>query len=887
MILTALRLQEVGPFLDGVCLTGLSPGLNLLAGPNERGKSTLLRALQAVFREPYSATNKAVRALRSYHGGAPMIEVEFQLGQDRWLLRKQFLAGKSALLMNLDTQTRWRNADAENQLESLVGETTAMVPDGLLWVAQTKSFSMPEGRQTANLSASLAAFIEQEATLASGGGKALKVRELIAERLGELVTEKTLKPRKGGALAKAQDEFAALEVTLGDVDARFELYRDKHRRLQELITEERALANPERGQRMIEERAQANAAFEAARVARERLDALHYKAQAAQATLDAKTKQFDDLQSRQKQISQLKTRLGKLQEQIEVETATVVRLQELGQQGEACLQDLRRKMAEAETSLQRLVADEAYQAALSAASELEARLARAKHAEAEAHQLNEEIAGLSVSDARVEQARDLAVEGQRLAALQDAQAATIGIQYEPDPGGVFEIDGRSLSEGETIVADQPVEIVVGGVGRLAVRPGNEAEHARLTNLREANRDALKTLLAQMGVSDVAEASRLLVEKHHLMRRADAATAMFSALAPDGLAALETELANVRPSPNGDPAGPVISETQAEVKCRIAELGENLKAQHGALETLQGDIVAARLREQHTRSSIENAEQQLQVLVQDAELDDDAQGALLREVQAAQAFHVDAHRTYEDWAAACPDGQTLEQLQQEVDRHRTLAETTAQSLKDVQLEIAAIEGHLEADREADIAFKQETLTAAFREAGRRLDDIQLEADALQLLLSELDRAAGEKKGRVLQPVLDRAQPLITELLGDGAVHLDGPLSVTGLKRGRSLEPLAQLSDGTREQISVLVRLAYARLFADRGHAIPIILDDALVFSDDERLSTLFDLLSRSAMHHQVLIFTCHDRAFEPLVAQFGGKRLALSAWGSVNPATLDS
>jgi len=58
------------------------------------------------------------------------------------------------------------------------------------------------------------------------------------------------------------------------------------------------------------------------------------------------------------------------------------------------------------------------------------------------------------------------------------------------------------------------------------------------------------------------------------------------------------------------------------------------------------------------------------------------------------------------------------------------------------------------------------------------------------------------------------------------------AVTGLRRnGSEAEDLQRLSGGIQEQIAVLVRLAMGPLLAEQGHEVSIILDDALVFSDD--------------------------------------------------------
>jgi len=81
--------------------------------------------------------------------------------------------------------------------------------------------------------------------------------------------------------------------------------------------------------------------------------------------------------------------------------------------------------------------------------------------------------------------------------------------------------------------------------------------------------------------------------------------------------------------------------------------------------------------------------------------------------------------------------------------------------------------------------------------------------------------------------------------------------------RPSELFERLSDGTQEQIAVLVRLAMAAMLAERGQAVPVILDDALVYCDDDRIQRMFDALSRAGKHQQIIVLTCRLRTFSPL------------------------
>ena len=60
--------------------------------------------------------------------------------------------------------------------------------------------------------------------------------------------------------------------------------------------------------------------------------------------------------------------------------------------------------------------------------------------------------------------------------------------------------------------------------------------------------------------------------------------------------------------------------------------------------------------------------------------------------------------------------------------------------------------------------------------------------------------------------------------------------------------------------MLTRLAFADLLGEHGKQSPIILDDALVFSDDGRLEEMQRILDRAADRQQIIVLTCHERAY---------------------------
>ena len=78
-------------------------------------------------------------------------------------------------------------------------------------------------------------------------------------------------------------------------------------------------------------------------------------------------------------------------------------------------------------------------------------------------------------------------------------------------------------------------------------------------------------------------------------------------------------------------------------------------------------------------------------------------------------------------------------------------------------------------------------------------------------------------------------------------------------------MRSLSFGAREQMGVISRLAYADLLKEAGRPTLIILDDALVHSDDQRMEQMKRVLFDAAQRHQVLLFTCHPLAWRDMGA----------------------
>ncbi|MDE3121959.1 MAG: chromosome segregation protein SMC, partial [Paracoccaceae bacterium] len=155
-----------------------------------------------------------------------------------------------------------------------------------------------------------------------------------------------------------------------------------------------------------------------------------------------------------------------------------------------------------------------------------------------------------------------------------------------------------------------------------------------------------------------------------------------------------------------------------------------------------------------------------------------------------------------------------------------------------------------------------------EAEARAARYEAEVRALTRLRRALEEARTKARDAYFGPVLRELQPLLAILHPGAQLTIDdASLLPASLTRNGQPEALEILSGGTREQVAILTRLAFARLFAASGRPVPVILDDALVHSDDDRIEAMFDALHRTARDQQILILTCRQRAF----AALGGER----------------
>ncbi|MGN1001128.1 MAG: ATP-binding protein [Oscillospiraceae bacterium] len=198
---------------------------------------------------------------------------------------------------------------------------------------------------------------------------------------------------------------------------------------------------------------------------------------------------------------------------------------------------------------------------------------------------------------------------------------------------------------------------------------------------------------------------------------------------------------------------------------------------------------------------------------------------------------------------------------QADLARARAETAL-----LERQLAQAEGRLEAMGDPLVLGTE--LRARWEERAR----LQEQYDALALAISTLREANDELQQRFSPRLSALAGDYMSRLTGGKYSRLvfDRDLNALARPSGDPMDrELAYLSAGTADQLYLALRLAICTLALPEGTSCPLILDDALVNFDDERMGLALDLLSELAKERQIILFTCHDRE----VRYLEGKRKA--------------
>ena len=126
---------------------------------------------------------------------------------------------------------------------------------------------------------------------------------------------------------------------------------------------------------------------------------------------------------------------------------------------------------------------------------------------------------------------------------------------------------------------------------------------------------------------------------------------------------------------------------------------------------------------------------------------------------------------------------------------------------------------------------------------------------------LNKAVSDYTSHASGPMLSRSSAIFSTLTRGSFSGLqpevDGDRTVlVGVRPNGKQVPMEGMSDGTRDQLYLALRVASLELYFEKQPPVPLILDDLLVHFDDERARSALEVLSSLALKTQVLLFSHH-------------------------------
>ena len=446
-----------------------------------------------------------------------------------------------------------------------------------------------------------------------------------------------------------------------------------------------------------------------------------------------------------------------------------------------------------------------------------------------------------------------------------------------DGSGTLLVDGTrtdiSDSWESAVVAETTVEIP--GMWRITVSPESDTA-SRADSARDARRAATH-LLNELGVDDLSQArsrrleaesaaralADVLADRETILERGDEATVR------DDFEHLSSTIASYAAAREGSTPLPA---SLAEADARADEAHTRLTAARTAL--LETNAAA-----KATRQAFDERSKRLQQLT--GELTNqrttlDERGEALEAARAKESDEAldqslaSARRAVA--VAQTATGRAQEHLRtldaEGVRAAYSFATDTLESLQKRQDALRAKRSELNARLtvmgrdERQAAYDQ--AETAHVTAERALESTRRRAEAALLLEQTLTARQRAIRAAYVAPFRAQIEELGRATYGDAdfRVTVDDDLAVTERRLDGTTLSFNQLSTGAKEQLIILIRLATA-LLVDPTEGVPVMLDDALGYSDRQRLRTISRALALAATTAQVILFTCHTDRYAGL------------------------
>jgi DNA repair exonuclease SbcCD ATPase subunit len=851
---------RLGPFADG---------LTTVTAENEAGKSTFFDALHALFFVSHTSKAAETKALQPYSGGAVIIAAEIGIEDASYRIEKTFLSGPSARVIDLATGLVVKQqGDAEAWIDSQIN-SSRKGPAGLLWVRQGDVHLDPEGRgkDADNIAArrDLMSSVRGQIDAVTGGRRMDRIMERCRAEFDALSTQ-TFRAKANSRWKQIEDEIAHLTTERDDLAAKVAQLSQALKVKSQAAARLRALQDAEK---QAARALQVKDAAAALALAKQHADSLTRADQAAQLVEADQNRIARTL----KEIIDAKAARARLKETIGQTRERAAQARSDRKTAEAALAQAQTAVAEKDSARRALLNELGEERAAQKQADQWRRLhliaELLKRVNAPRTKLTAALAVLdrpAPTQAEVDQMTALS---QKISiATEQRRAHFASVRFVPSGDGHARLDGAALPNAPVLI-DRPLQVAIDGFGAVHLAP------ATGTGLKSEDPEALGADLAGMllrfGFDTLQDARAALLACQNAQNDAQVARAEIQGLAPDGTDALEAEQAALLAQLNhpADMPLPQMREDRNStgIEDRITVLEQEIEALRSRAAICQDRLTQTTGAEATAQGVLTHLESEQQAAAPKA--GEDAQLAQLQHQQQETARRAETARA--DLAALQSGGPDLAAAQALFDRVHSADQADRNEIETLRRELARVDGAIEAQSEGAVEEKLAAVTDALEAAAQQSARYAKQARALKMLIDHLDAARKDAQETYFEPIRTELRPLLAQLHGGAGFEIDPEkMLVNKITRNGVTDDVSVLSGGAYEQIAILTRLAFARLFARQGRHVPVILDDALVHTDDARIETMFNMLSGAAGDQQIIVFSCRTRAFSDL----GGTRATI-------------
>jgi hypothetical protein len=830
-------------------------GVVVISGANEIGKSSMVEALDLLLESRDRSTKKEVKQVKPTHADVGSeVTAEISTGRYRFVYHKRFHKKCETQLTVLEPRHEQHSGDeAHDRVQAMLAETV----DTELWRAQRVLQSA--STDAVNLSGCDA--LTRALDVAAGDAAALSGTEpLLIDRIDtEYARYFTPTGRPTGewtaaikALEAANAEVEQCAAAVAEVD-------DRVRRHATLTVELAELA--QRQQEASARQTAAQAAADAIAQLTEHVREAELIAAAATATSTASTAAHAERERLRTETDSRTAAVAALEAEAREAAEAHATARDVTVEADAVVERANQALAAAQQRAEtaRRVVDELGRR--DETQRVSARLTKIDAALRDRDGIAQELSTIAVTDDLFRQIEQAAAAVERSEGQLALVSATVEFVAAADIELVIGDQRVTLPAGESwsTVANATTEVEIPGMLTARVTPGMSALEIQ-TQYTAAQQD-LAAGLATAQVADLAAARSSDQRRRELQSARDQLTATLAGLCgDDDVEQLRSRLAELRSLPafSGDitiEAGTARAELDEAEAARItagADCETHRRVAALAMTKLtEVSTQATRLQDKLVTQRAELAVVIDRLTQQRATVADDKLTATAQnDLSAAQTAAGRVAELAEQLAAAAPDAVTGE-LTDAVEAAATLRERheeIARTLHEIaaQLTVFGTEGR---KGELDAAEIQcEHARDEHDRVGRR-------ARAVQLLRDVMVRHRDTTRLRYVEPYRTELQRLGRPVFGPSfEVDVDSDLCILNRTLEGCTVPYESLSGGAKEQLGILARLAGAALVA-KEDAVPILIDDALGFTDPQRLVKMAAVFDTLGERGQVIVLTC--------------------------------